>query len=380
MGRLNDYPKGMCDDGRNGFFVTLLDGRRKRNRDEALAREEQNETNRQIEMQRQRDASEGLRATFGPVVDLWIKEELPDKPWSPGYKVNQLTKMRRIQREMGDLPICEADSLLIKTYLLSFCKKGELFNKWLRVFGILCAFALETKQAQVSVNEAANVVPRSESKKIEINRKSRTALDIDGFNAIHTVAPLWLRLAMEISLLTLMARSEVLALRHDHFRNGRVYVIRKKVAADSDMGFISIGLTPEFESLRSRALRLDNVFSPYLIHRQPTGRKRLQESQNTEEWARISGDYLTKAFQDARDATGLYETLKAEQRPSFHEIRGLGSRIAKALGAPQADITGLMQHSNPRTTQIYLQGGEKQLTDADYCPVSTLFSLESILK
>jgi enterobacteria phage integrase len=331
-------------------------------------------------LQRQRDASEGRLATFRPVIDLWIKEELPNKPWSPGYKVNQLTKMRRIQRELGDMPIRDADSRLIKTYLLSFCAKGELFNKWLRVFGILCAFALETKQAQVTLNEAANVVPRSESKKIEVNRKTRTALDVDGFNAIHALAPPWLQLAMEISLLTLMARSEVLALRHDHFRNARVYVIRKKVAADSDMGFISISLTPEFESLRSRALRLDSVFSPYLIHRQPTSRKRLRESQNTEEWARISGDYLTKAFQEARDATGLYETLKAEQRPTFHEIRGMGSRIAKALGAPQADITGLMQHSNPRTTQIFLQGGEKLLTDADYHPVSTLFSVASILK
>jgi integrase len=380
MGRLNDYPKGMARDGRNGFFVTLPDRRKKRVGDETIARDTQQKINLLLESRRQREASETREATFGPLVDLWIAEELPNQPWSPGYRVNQLTKMRRIQRELGSMPIRDADSRFIKVHLLKFCKGGELFNKWLRVFDTLCAFAVETKQGQVTANEAANVVQRSESKKLEINRKVRSGLDVLGFKAIHTVAEPWLKLAMEISLLTLMARNEVLALKHEHFRNGQLYVIRKKVAADSDMGCVSIASTPELETLRSRALRLDDVFSAYLIHRRPVRRKRAQAPPNREDWARITGDYLTKAFLEARDACGVYTALPAEVRPTFHEIRGMGSRIAKAQGSDRGEIKDLMQHSNPRTTEIYLQGGAAALSDSDYYPVKTLFSLASILK
>ncbi len=67
-------------------------------------------------------------------------------------------------------------------------------------------------------------------------------------------------------------------------------------------------------------------------------------------------------------------------RPTFHEIRGLGSRLYEAAGVSQKAIQSLMTHSNPRTTKIYLDGGANALTDDDYVPVAASMRLNEVLK
>jgi hypothetical protein len=78
---------------------------------------------------------------------------------------------------------------------------------------------------------------------------------------------------------------------------------------------------------------------------------------------------------EARDASGLY----ASQRPTFHDIRGLGGRLCKAQGMFEAAIQSLKTHSNPRTTAICLDEGAQALADGDYVPVSAPLSLRGIL-
>ncbi len=58
-------------------------------------------------------------------------------------------------------------------------------------------------------------------------------------------------------------------MEHAHFRNGFLFVIRKKTKRESDAAFIKIKLTQDLEDLRSRSLQLDNNKSPFLVHRQP---------------------------------------------------------------------------------------------------------------
>ena len=91
-------------------------------------------------------------------------------------------------------------------------------------------------------------------------------------------------------------------------------------------------------------------------------------------------NYLTTAFAEALDASGHCGHLRAAEKPTFHEIRGLGSRLHEARGVAGDKITKLMSHSDPKATQIYLKGGVKALRDTDYVVVEAPLTLAELLK
>jgi len=144
------------------------------------------------------------------------------------------------------------------------------------------------------------------------------------------------------------------------------------------MAFIKIRLTPELEALQARARKLDDIASPYLVHRAPERRQRWWMAGKSH-WTYVNGSYLTKAFAVARDQVPRFAALPERQRPSFHEIRGLGGRLYLARGTSKADIQALMTHSNPSTTEIYLERGPQALTIDDYHTVSAPFTLRDLL-
>ena len=179
--------------------------------------------------------------------------------------------------------------------------------------------------------------------------------------------------------MTLQARKEVCGMRHADFRNSWVYVVRDKVAGDSAMAFIRIRLTPALEQLRLRAAALDGIVSPYLVHRRP---ERMQERwmAGKPHWTYVDEPYLTRTFQAARDSLERYSGLPDRQRPTFHEIRGLGSRLHLARGRSRGDIQRLMTHSDLRTTEIYLERGPGAIADEDYREVEAPFTLPELLR
>ena len=94
----------------------------------------------------------------------------------------------------------------------------------------------------------------------------------------------------------------------------------------------AIRITPELEEIRRRALKLDDTASPFLIHRKPN-RERREWMEGKPHWTYVNPQYLSKAFEIARDAAldknghTRYAQLTAAQRPTFHEIRGSGARL-----------------------------------------------------
>ena len=141
-----------------------------------------------------------------------------------------------------------------------------------------------------------------------------------------------------------------------------------------------IEITSELEKLKARALALDNVVCPYLVHRAPDKRKRRDlDSKKGKHWAWVIPNYLTTAFAEARDLSAHYRHLEASEKPSYHEIRGLGSRRAKDLGMHQKAISMLMSHADPKTTRIYLAGGVEALRPDDYVIVKAPLSIAALL-
>lgn len=382
MGRpkKNDLPAYMTVDGDRGGFIVRNPLSRKKKRFPAEREQEARDTALRLaeflERRKQRMLIEAGRPNVKALIARWKAERLPYQPWDASTRATFLMRLARIEREMGDEVVEILDCVAIEVWLSKTARRADPFNKWRQAWVMLWRFAVAQKLART--NEAEKVERRSTSRKIESNQKVRQQLDVPGFLAIHERAPEWLRIAMELSLLTLQSRKEVCAMRHSDFRNGHLYVIRDKVAAESDMAFIKIALTTEIETLRARAVKLDNVASPYLIHRKPERRQR-RWIEGKPHWTYVNGRYLTRAFAEARDQIERFSTLPERERPVFHEIRGLGSRLQKLRGRALKDIQALMTHSDPRTTAIYLEKGPEALTDEDFHPVTAPYSLKELL-
>jgi integrase len=374
-----NYPPNMTFDKSWGTFIVRNPSSKKSRsfKDEAEALKVVGTLNEWLEAERQAKALDDGRPKIAGLVDAWLRDRLPFMPWDVGTRKNNVSKMNRIRREMGERLVARTDCMFLEDWIAKFCRKADTFNDWRYVFDLLWSYAVSRKLADA--NEGAKVLVRSTSKKLDVNRKDRQPLTVHGFKAIYKHAEPWLQLAMDISLVTLQARSECCNMQHTHFRNGFLFVIRDKVSGDSDMAFIKIRVTEQIDELRRRSLSLDDTVSPYLVHREPHHRRR-QWMEGKPHWTYVIPDYLGKAFAEAREACGLFAGLKERERPSFHEIRGLGSRLYKAKGLSEAEIQALMTHANPDTTAIYLEGGAQALTDDHYHTVVAPLMLREALK
>lgn len=381
MGRpkTHDFPAYMYPaTDRGGFRVTNpITGKSKRFTDEKAAREAALVLAEWVRRQRQLELLDSGRPTIGTVVNMWLRDRMQFEPWDAGTRTNMIAKLRRIERELGTRPLHETDRMFLEDWLSDFCHTGDTFNKWRYALILLWRFAESRNFA--SQCEPEKIEPRSTSKKLAMNRKRRGRLDAEGFKAIHALAPGWLQLAMDISLVTLQSRQEICNMRHADFRDGHLFVIRDKVSGDSDMAFIKIALTAQLEELRRSSLALDSALSPYLVHRTPARRRR-EWVEGKPHWTYVNPSYLSKAFEAARDRTRRWAALAPRQRPTFHEIRSLGARVYRGAGIPEKAIQALMTHANERTTQIYLERGPGALTDADFHLVNAPLTLAELLK
>jgi hypothetical protein len=326
-----------------------------------------------VEKERQAALLDAGHPTVASVVDRWIDDRLPHMGWKAGTRRNNLAKMNRIRDELGRRIFHRTDSLFLTEWLEGFCKTSDQYNKWRYSLWLLWDFAVPRKLAPI--NEAALIQERSVSLNNPVNRKVRHALDIEGFIAIREYAPEWLKLAMDIALVTLQGRNEVVNMKHSDFRGGFLYVIRKKTEGTSDTAFIRMPITVDLQDFKSRGLRLDNTAAPNLVHRRPGRRRRDWAAPEGEHWTYIRPDYLTKAFADAREASGHFTHLKEDEKPTFHEIRGLGARRCQERGMEQAAIKMLMTHADQKTTDIYLNGGAEALRDEHFVIVEAPLTL-----
>lgn len=379
----NDRPPYMWPDGDRGGWIVVnpVTGKKKRFRadEEQRARETAQLLNEYLEARRQRELLEAGRPKLDEIIDRWLNEQMRLQPWDESTRITARQRLNRIKRELGKdgALIEDIDVVALNRWLSKTAPKADPFNKWRNILALVWGFAVA--QGLAKENEAQKVQPRSVSRKIESNRKTRQPLDIQTFQAVHAVADPLLQLAMEMSLVTLQARNEIVNLRHTDFRDGFLYVIRDKTSGDSDMAFIRIGITPELESFRARAMKLDDLASPYLIHRRPERMQRRWMA-GKPHWTYVNRGYLTRLFEEVRDLIPAIKALPSRHKPVFHEIRGLGSRLAKDKGMPLQSIQALMTHSNPRTTAIYLEGGREALTDEHFVRVNAPFTVRQLLE
>lgn len=67
----------------------------------------------------------------------------------------------------------------------------------------------------------------------------------------------------------------------------------------------------------------------------------------------ITPDHLSKTFSQVRDSLGIFQHMDKRERPTFHEIRGLGGKLYLDAGYSDDYVNKLMGHTTQKMTDHY---------------------------
>ncbi|MDT0499669.1 MULTISPECIES: phage integrase Arm DNA-binding domain-containing protein [unclassified Halomonas] len=282
--------------------------------------------------------------TLGAAVKGWLAEWVePDRKLSKWTKKAKRGRGNRLIKDAGELPLTQLTTRWCAQYL-DDNHQGSAYVQYRAVLSQVCQFA------QTKGWLAANPVEPTRSS--NDYQKVRRRLTVEQFQVIYSHAPEWMQIAMELGLLCLFGRAEAVNARFDDVRGGRLHYIRQKTKERSKTAYVAISMTPPIEDLVRRARALPPM-SPFIVHREPV---LLRRSASKDHWTQLSGDQLSKEFQRLRDLVPSIARLPDKAKPSFHEIRALGSRLHELSGTEVADIQVMMGHADAEMTQVYLDG------------------------
>ncbi|OBU70801.1 integrase [Stenotrophomonas maltophilia] len=189
-------------------------------------------------------------------------------------------------------------------------------------------------------------------------------LTLDVYRAIWDQAAPWLRNAMDLSLVTLLRREDVVTVKFTDVRDGHLWVVPSKTEGSTNVR-LQIAAAGPLADLLKRCK--DDVASPFVIHRLPEkARPSDKRAKTRKHHTQVLPEQLSRAFAAARDAAGI----TGDAPPTFHEIRSLGGALLRDAGWTTEQIQALMGHGNASMTEHYLGGHE-----APWQPVTTGIAL-----
>ena len=118
---------------------------------------------------------------------------------------------------------------------------------------------------------------------------------------------------------------------------------------------MQIEISPDIAKVIKRC-RQSEIASPYLIHHRP---KRKNPDKTKEHWTQILPNYLGAELRKIRDNLEVFQDIPRNQRPTFHEIRSLGSHLYDKQGYSDKEyVQPLMAHADLEMTKRYQSGHE----------------------
>jgi integrase len=289
-------------------------------------------------------------ATLSELIAGYKKEVMPAKELSPATEKLYLSRLNRFLKDKPDWLISEVSTADIANYL-----DGTFVNdSYIKHRGML----LELFQFSINKGVSNDNPVQATYSKTRIKKK-RNRLKINEYQAIHAIAPEWMKIAMELSLITLQGRYEVCNMKFSDIRDDCMYVVREKTQKN-EWAHLRIKMNPALIKLKSRAQQ-SGIVSPFFVHRNP---KRRVRAENKEHWTQLALNDFTKRFRELRDKTGLFDDVPKENRPTFHEIRSLGAWLYEKQGFDGTDyVQKLMAHSDEKMTKYYQSGHEERWMD-----------------
>lgn len=290
----------------------------------------------------------GASETVADALAVFRRDDMPGREWAPKTAENYESILRRIALGIGDKPL---DALTVKDcaeFIRAVTESPRGRQQFRLVLGWVLACAME--EGWIDTNPAL-------ATRKHTHKRQRARLTADAYSAIHAEAPTWLQRAMDLSLLTLLRREDVVSLRFADVRDGWLWVVPSKTE-DSSGARLKIPCSGELAELIATAR--DAVVSPYVIHRLPEkARPSNMRAKDRSHHTQVLPEQLSRAFQDARDKAGI----TGENPPTFHEIRSLGGALLQDAGWTLAQVQALMGHSSETMTKVYLDGHDVPWTE-----------------
>lgn len=178
----------------------------------------------------------------------------------------------------------------------------------------------------------------------------RRRLSLADYDAIYKIADPWFQAAMNLARRSLQRREDLVRLKFDSFEAG-VLSLQQSKTASRGAGALRIHAGPQLTAAIQQCR--DELASPYVIHLRHTWHNPKRAAWRTH-WTQCSADELTHEFAKLRDQLELHSEVKANQRPSFHEIRAFAAREMEQSGVDKAEIQALLGHRTQEMTEVYL--------------------------
>jgi len=283
----------------------------------------------------------GAHDFFGTFIDRFVDEILPGLRKRHGGPLSAKTiseyrrELSHVKAALGSRPFGEINRRRVAEFLHTFPATAS--NRYRAVISLVSRYAIA--DGLMEENPIAKTIARTEN-------VQRHRLNLKGYLVACSKAEPWEQNAFAFALHTIQRREDLVRLQFSDYINGTLKVHQQKTGT-----FVEIEAAAELHGIIQRCR--DEIPSPFLIHRKPD---RHVKSKHRGHWTQVLPDMLSRAFQRARDASGQYDHLPQEQRPSFHEIRSLGADLYRKRGWPESLIQQLLGHKNIEMTNDYLKG------------------------
>jgi integrase len=282
--------------------------------------------------------------SLAEIANRYLKEYIPTKKLAARTMTDIDGRIRRIIRDIGAWPLESVSVRAVSEYLDQF--EESPYKKMRTDLKAIFQFAIAKGLIAADFNPAGETLVK------KLGKRKRQALTIEDYEAIHAQAAPWLQVAMELLLITLQRPVDLVQMKYTDIREGVLYVQQQKVARHGNwQSNLAIKVGGRLDETLKKS-RLDNVITPYIIHRRP-GRKTKNRG-DCDHWTQVQRSYISRAFAELRDKLPRFATMDASEKPSFYEIKALGGYLYQSqFGWNEKQIQALMGHTEVEMTRLY---------------------------
>lgn len=282
--------------------------------------------------------------TVAGAVKSWLADDVAHRQLKPGTLENTTYRCNRIIEDLGRRMVATLSTMDVADWLNTM--DGDAYKAHRSVLSQVCDHAIT--RGWLMANPVTPTKPRKPG-----SAKQRERLTLDWYHAIHVQAEAWMQVAMDMSLVTLQRRGDVVAMKYSDDVDGSLIVRQEKTGP-----VLEIAIGAELRAIIKRS-RQSGLVSPYIVHRRQQRTKK-----GSEHRTQVAAEMVTRTFAELRDAIPEIALMPKAKRPTFHEIRALGGRLYELAGWSKQEIQDLMGHADEEMTEHYLEGhaGRRTIT------------------
>lgn len=284
-----------------------------------------------------------LRAEGGSVADLVARykaERQALEDMKPSTRKLEDYRLNAVVKGLGHLPTIELTVRACAEWLDGFV--GNSYTKHRGTLIKICRFGVAKGLMEGNPAEGTLTNPST------VEKKKRKPLRKEQFDLIHAAAPEWLQVAMDFALITLQRRGDCVKVRYDDIEGEVLKIIQQKTEKHGHRAFLRIEIGDGLADVIARSRQIKPL-CPYILHRMPQRKFKGK----LDHWAMITPDHLSKTFAQVRDSIPLFQAMPKEEKPTFHEIRGLGGKLYLDAGYSDDYVNKLMGHTSQKMTDSY---------------------------